>query len=91
LLIFHFNQTFTNALLTLLAYPQYIETIREECEKCIQEEGWSKAAMDKMVFLDSFMKESQRVDVVAASTYAAQLELLANSNSNSPKQQACSL
>ncbi|KAJ2936513.1 hypothetical protein H1R20_g580, partial [Candolleomyces eurysporus] len=58
--------TFTNALLTLLAHPQYIETIREECERCVQEEGWTKSAIDKMVFLDSFMKESQRVDVVAA-------------------------
>ncbi|RXW20791.1 hypothetical protein EST38_g5070 [Candolleomyces aberdarensis] len=58
--------TFTNAMLTLLAHPQYIEPIREECDRCVQEEGWTKAAMDKMVFLDSFMKESQRVDVVAA-------------------------
>ncbi|KAJ2936512.1 hypothetical protein H1R20_g579, partial [Candolleomyces eurysporus] len=58
--------TFTNALLTLLAHPQYIDPLRAEIEQAIKEEGWTKAAMDKMELLESFMKESQRIDIIGA-------------------------
>ncbi|RXW14001.1 hypothetical protein EST38_g11854 [Candolleomyces aberdarensis] len=58
--------TFTNALLTLLAHPQYIDPLRAEIERAIKEEGWTKAAMDKMELLESFMKESQRIDIIGA-------------------------
>jgi hypothetical protein len=60
------DQTFTNALLTLLAHTQYIDPLRIEIEQAIKEEGWTKAAMDKMELLESFMKESQRVDIIGA-------------------------
>ncbi|KAL0574353.1 hypothetical protein V5O48_007595 [Marasmius crinis-equi] len=51
---------FTNALYTFASHAEYMEPIRHEMEKCIQEDGWSKAAMSKMRMLDSFLKESQR-------------------------------
>ncbi|KAF5332141.1 hypothetical protein D9611_008153 [Ephemerocybe angulata] len=54
--------TFTNALYSLLSRPQYIDPLREEINQCIQEEGWTKAALDKMILLDGFLKESMRLD-----------------------------
>lgn len=36
--------------------------MREEVERVVQEEGWNKNALQKMLKLDSFLKESQRFD-----------------------------
>ncbi|EJD07460.1 cytochrome P450, partial [Fomitiporia mediterranea MF3/22] len=56
------SNSFTHALFHLAAEPQYIGPLREEIEQVIKEEGWSKVAMTKMRKLDSFMKESQRLN-----------------------------
>ncbi|EJC98410.1 cytochrome P450, partial [Fomitiporia mediterranea MF3/22] len=56
--------TFTQALFQLASEPNYNPPLREEIEQVIKEEGWSKIAMTKMWKLDSFMKESQRMNVV---------------------------
>ncbi|KAL5531375.1 hypothetical protein ACEPAG_4252 [Sanghuangporus baumii] len=56
------SNSFTHALFHLVAEPEYIEPIREEVERVIKENGWSKVAMTKMWKLDSFMKESQRMN-----------------------------
>ncbi|KAG8217979.1 cytochrome P450 [Butyriboletus roseoflavus] len=50
------------SLYNLAANPQYIQPLREEVEKIIREEGWSKDAVANMHKIDSFMKESQRMD-----------------------------
>ncbi|KAK1225930.1 hypothetical protein PQX77_011129 [Marasmius sp. AFHP31] len=55
------SQAFTHGLINLVLHPEYIEPLRREIEACIEEDGWSKAAMGKMRMLDSFLKESQRV------------------------------
>ncbi|EJD07465.1 cytochrome P450 [Fomitiporia mediterranea MF3/22] len=52
----------THALFHLAAEPQYIGPLRDEVEQVIKEEGWTKVAMTKMWKLDSFMKESQRMN-----------------------------
>ena len=44
-----------------------MEPIREEVEAVIAEYGWSKAAMNRMRKLDSFMKETQRTQGLSAS------------------------
>ncbi|KAJ6487829.1 cytochrome P450 [Mycena sanguinolenta] len=49
-----------HALYTLAANLQYVEPLREEVESVIRSEGWTKAAMGKLVKLDSFLKESAR-------------------------------
>jgi hypothetical protein len=49
-------------LYRLLANPEYIEPLRQEVEAVVAEEGWTKAAMDKMHKIDSFLRETQRVD-----------------------------
>ncbi|KAK0460651.1 cytochrome P450 [Desarmillaria tabescens] len=55
------SMTFTTALCALAAHPEYAETLRNEVESIINEEGYTKAAMGKMNQLDSFVKEAQRV------------------------------
>ena len=60
-----FPQTFTHALYNLAAHTEYIQPLREEVEGIIAEEGWTKASLGKMRKLDSFLKESQRVNGVA--------------------------
>ncbi|GJE92694.1 cytochrome P450 [Phanerochaete sordida] len=52
----------TYALYRLAANPQYVAPLREEVEACIARDGWSKAALQKMVKVDSFLREVQRVD-----------------------------
>ena len=55
-----FYQSFTHALFHLAARTQYIEPLREEVERVIAEDGWTKQSMTKMRKLDSFLKEVQR-------------------------------
>ena len=38
--------------------PQYIQPMREEVEKVVGKEGWTKAAIDKLNMVDSFLKET---------------------------------
>ncbi|KAI0292784.1 cytochrome P450 [Russula brevipes] len=57
--------TFTQTLYRLLGNPQYIEPLRQEVEAVITEEGWTKAGMDKMHKIDSFLRETQRLDGLA--------------------------
>ncbi|KAI9441481.1 cytochrome P450 [Lactarius indigo] len=57
---------FTNVLYHVLSKPEYIEPLRHEVETVVAEEGWTKAGMDKMHKIDSFIRESQRVDGILA-------------------------
>ncbi|KAH6915699.1 cytochrome P450 [Coprinopsis sp. MPI-PUGE-AT-0042] len=59
------TMTFTQALYDLAAHPEYAETLRQEVQSAVSEEGWSKGAVDKMQKLDSFIKESQRLRPMA--------------------------
>jgi cytochrome P450 len=49
-------------LYRLLAHPEYLEPLREEVDAVIKEEGWTKAGIDKMYKIDSFVRETLRVD-----------------------------
>jgi hypothetical protein len=46
----------------MLAHPEYIEPLRREIEAVVAEEGWTRAGMDKMHKIDSFIRETQRMD-----------------------------
>ncbi|EGN97958.1 hypothetical protein SERLA73DRAFT_182766 [Serpula lacrymans var. lacrymans S7.3] len=59
------SSSFTHALLHLAARPHLLQPLREEAEAVVQEEGWTKAAMDKLKKIDSFLKESQRVSALS--------------------------
>jgi Cytochrome P450 len=53
---------FTQVFYRLLANPEYIEPLREEVDAAIKDEGWTKAGIDRMHKIDSFIRESQRLD-----------------------------
>lgn len=47
----------------LCAHPEYIQPLREEIQNAIKEDGgWAKSTFNKMQKVDSFLKESQRVN-----------------------------
>ncbi|KAJ5735491.1 Cytochrome P450, partial [Penicillium malachiteum] len=54
------------ALAELSRRPEYIPALREEIETIISEMGTTLPACDKMVLLDSFLKECQRLHPPAA-------------------------
>lgn len=60
------NQTSSNALTyylgDLLSHPEYVEPLREEVIAVLKETGgkFDKAALHRLVLMDSFMKESMR-------------------------------
>ena len=59
--IFDTQQSFTFALYYLAANPKYILPLRQEVETILAQDGWSKASLQKMRKIDSFMKECQRI------------------------------
>ncbi|KAF8554881.1 hypothetical protein OG21DRAFT_1012793 [Imleria badia] len=59
---------FTSALYNLAANPQHVQPLREEVETIVENEGWSKVSLSKMRKVDSFLKESIRIDGINSST-----------------------
>ncbi|KAF7351479.1 hypothetical protein MSAN_01580100 [Mycena sanguinolenta] len=51
-----------NVLFDLTTYPSHIQPMREEVERVIMQEGWTKAALNSMHLVDSFIRESQRLN-----------------------------
>lgn len=62
------SMTFTQVLFDLAKHPEYIPILREEVEAIVKEEGITKASLLRMVKVDSFVKESQRVGGILALT-----------------------
>ncbi|KDR74053.1 hypothetical protein GALMADRAFT_250782 [Galerina marginata CBS 339.88] len=68
--VYTIAMSFTQALYHLAACPEYVEPLREEIESVLSLEGSTKSATVEMRKLDSFLKESQRLNgLAAASTY----------------------
>ncbi|KAJ7149211.1 cytochrome P450 [Mycena crocata] len=55
------SMAFTHALFDLTLHPEHFLPMREEAERVVKEEGWSKAALNNMFKIDSFLRESQRM------------------------------
>ncbi|KAJ7119729.1 cytochrome P450 [Mycena epipterygia] len=55
------SMAFTHALFDLTTYPEHFLPMREEVERVVKEEGWTKAALNSMFKVDSFLRESQRL------------------------------
>ncbi|KAI9926545.1 hypothetical protein ASPWEDRAFT_119143 [Aspergillus wentii DTO 134E9] len=52
-----------HAMYDLCAHPEYFEPLRQEAYDVLREDGgWKKTTLNKMRKLDSFLKESQRVN-----------------------------
>ncbi|KAF7346950.1 hypothetical protein MVEN_01447400 [Mycena venus] len=56
------SMAFTQALFDLTTHPQHLLPMREEAEHVVANEGWTKAALNSMVKIDSFLRESQRLN-----------------------------
>ncbi|EOD43678.1 putative cytochrome p450 protein [Neofusicoccum parvum UCRNP2] len=62
-------RTIVALMYDLIDNPHYIDLLREEIIAVLKEDGgWSKNSLYKMRLMDSVMKESQRLHVVAALT-----------------------
>ncbi|EOD47369.1 putative cytochrome p450 protein [Neofusicoccum parvum UCRNP2] len=61
----------THLVYDLCARPEYIEPLRAEIEQMLAEEGgrFTKAGLNRLVKLDSFMKESQRFNPLSFLTF----------------------
>jgi hypothetical protein len=73
-------------LYRLLANPEYIEPLRQEVDAVVTEEGWTKAGMDRMYRVDSFIRETQRVDgiLLRSLDYYLKYEMLISPSSQFP-------
>jgi len=63
------SKSFTHALYHLASKPFYIPILRAEVQKCLGESdptAWTKEALGRCVKLDSFLKESQRLNGMGA-------------------------
>lgn len=60
------SQTFTHALYHLAANPEFIGPMRQEVDAIVEAVGWSKEALGKMHLVDSFMKETLRLNGLGA-------------------------
>ena len=62
-------------LYDLCCWPEYIAPLREEIERVTKEHGTlNKSALLKLVKLDSFMKESQRLNPLLLSDFSCPLD-----------------
>lgn len=52
----------THAMYDLVGHPEVMDELREEVRRVIKEEGWKKTSLYKMKLMDSFLKESQRMN-----------------------------
>ncbi|KAJ7368770.1 cytochrome P450 [Mycena albidolilacea] len=52
----------TDAIFDLAAYPDHIFLMREEAEREVATQGWTKAALGNMHRIDSFLRESMRIN-----------------------------
>lgn len=50
----------------LATQPDTVKILREELDEVVAKYGWTKKAMDKLVKMDSFLKEAQRLTGVDA-------------------------
>ncbi|KAG6840059.1 hypothetical protein C0991_009289 [Blastosporella zonata] len=56
--------TFSQALFELATHPECVQELRDEIESVTDRDGWTYEALNQMVKVDSFMKESQRLNML---------------------------
>ena len=66
-------QSFTQALYMLACHPEWVALLREETEAVVHQEGWTKASLQKLRRMDSFMRENQRMNGITSREYHYQL------------------
>ncbi|EPS93532.1 hypothetical protein FOMPIDRAFT_93720 [Fomitopsis schrenkii] len=58
----------THTLYYLAAHPEHAAALREEVERVVRADGWSKASLGNMRLIDGFLKEVCRVTGLSASS-----------------------
>ncbi|KAL1743513.1 cytochrome P450 [Schizophyllum fasciatum] len=58
------SMTFVHALYNLAVHPSCAEMLRKEVRDVVAEGGWSKASIDKMYLVDSFLRETMRMQAL---------------------------
>lgn len=68
--LFTVSAGLVDCIYDLTARPEYLEPLRQEIRKTLEEDGgWCKNTPSKLVKLDSFMKESQRINAPSPSEF----------------------
>ncbi|TFK50189.1 cytochrome P450 [Heliocybe sulcata] len=70
------SMAFTQALYDLAANPEYLQPMREEVAAAVNEDGWCRAALQKMRKVDSFLKESERFLGLGIGTFSLRRKVL---------------
>ncbi|KAJ3580339.1 hypothetical protein NPX13_g217 [Xylaria arbuscula] len=63
------SATIIHVLFDLCSNPEFMEQLRQDVEQAVNESGWSLASIAKMKKIDSFMKESQRMNQAVLMTF----------------------
>ncbi|TFK90085.1 cytochrome P450 [Polyporus arcularius HHB13444] len=56
------SSSLVHALFHVLVDPSLVMSLREEARAALEAHGWTRAALEKMPKMDSFLKESQRLN-----------------------------
>lgn len=68
--LFTVSAGLVDCMYDLTANPEYLEPLRQEVEQVLAEDGgWAKGTAAKLVMMDSFMKESQRLNTPSPSMF----------------------
>jgi cytochrome P450 len=64
------SKALTHALFYLAHHPEHADTLRKEITRIIEQDGWTKNALHRMWKLDSFLKETSRLNPAGISESA---------------------
>ena len=56
----------THVIYNVVSHPEYTEMLREEAQSIIVQYGWTKNALSQMHKIDSFVKETHRLNSTSA-------------------------
>ncbi|KAI0908271.1 cytochrome P450 monooxygenase [Ustulina deusta] len=59
------TETLQSVLIDLIEHPETMQAVRDEIVQVLRAEGWKKSSLYNMKLLDSVIKETQRLGVIA--------------------------
>ncbi len=65
------SEVTTQAMLDFCEFPELAQQLRQEAMPVLGEHGWTKTSLHKLKLMDSFLKESQRVQPLVPSNIAS--------------------
>ena len=61
-------------LYRLASHPEFVPELREEVEAVVAKHGWTKSSVQKMHNVDSFIRETLRLDNLGTSACVCSLQ-----------------